>query len=61
MMTPSDIDNDDFDVKSSNDNSAILEVSSIATGAIVKQESRDLDYVNNSNYSTSVDGSMVSY
>lgn len=60
MMTPSDIENEDFDVKSSNANSAILEVSSIASGTIVKQDSRDLDHVNcNSNYSTSVDGSMI--
>lgn len=37
--------------------SAILEVSSMAVGGIVKQESRDVDFL--SNYSTSIEGSVV--
>lgn len=60
MMTASETDTEDFDIKSSNDNSAILEVSTISTGTIPKQEFRDPDYISNSNYSTSVEGSVVS-
>lgn len=39
------------------EDSAILEVSSMAVGGIVKQESRDVDYL--SNCSTSIEGSVV--
>jgi hypothetical protein len=39
------------------EDSAILEVSSMAVGGIVKQESRDVDFL--SNCSTSIEGSVV--
>lgn len=39
------------------EDSAILEVSSMAVGGIMKQESRDVDYL--SNCSTSIEGSVV--
>lgn len=39
------------------EDSAILEVSSMAVGGIVKQENRDVDYL--SNCSTSIEGSVV--
>lgn len=55
MMTPTNA----FDEESNGKvNSAILEVSSMSAGGIVKQESRDVDIL--SNYSTSVEGSVVS-
>lgn len=39
------------------EDSAILEVSTMAVGGVIKQESRDNDFL--SNCSTSVEGSMV--
>lgn len=57
MMTASETDTEDFDSKAT-DNSAILEISTMSTSGITKQESRDPDL---SNYSTSVEGSVVSF
>lgn len=39
------------------EDSAILEISSMAVGGIMKQESRDVDFL--SNCSTSIEGSVV--
>ncbi|XP_046614279.1 sorting nexin-30-like [Neodiprion virginianus] len=53
MMTSSETDIDALDEKTMED-SAVLQVSSMAAGGLVKQESRDTD-----NYSTSIEGSVV--
>ncbi|XP_046420405.1 sorting nexin-30-like [Neodiprion fabricii] len=56
MMTSSETDIDALDEKTMED-SAVLQVSSMAAGGLVKQESRDTDFL--SNYSTSIEGSVV--
>ncbi|XP_046741932.1 sorting nexin-30-like [Diprion similis] len=56
MMTSSEADIDALDEKTMED-SAVLQVSSMAAGGLVKQESRDTDFL--SNYSTSIEGSVV--
>ncbi|XP_015592027.1 sorting nexin-30 isoform X1 [Cephus cinctus] len=56
MMTSSEAEVESFDEKAMGE-SAILEVSSMAAGGLVKQESRDTDFL--SNYSTSLEGSVV--
>lgn len=57
MMNSSETEVDTSDDKAMED-SAVLQVSSMAAGGLVKQESRDTDFL--SNYSTSVEGSVVS-
>lgn len=56
MMTSSETEVDNLEEKAMED-SAVLEVSSMAVGGLIKQESRDPDFL--SNYSTSVEGSVV--
>ncbi|XP_012251856.2 sorting nexin-30-like isoform X2 [Athalia rosae] len=56
MMTSLEAEVDSLQGRTMED-SAILEVSSMAAGGLVKQESRDVDFL--SNYSTSVEGSVV--
>lgn len=58
MMTASETEGEDFEKKQSNEGTAILEVSSMATSGIVRPDVRDPDFL--SNYSTSVEGSVVS-
>ncbi|XP_076235675.1 sorting nexin-30 isoform X2 [Calliopsis andreniformis] len=55
MMTSSETEVEALGEKGTED-SAILEVSTMAVGSVVKQESRDTDFL--SNYSTSVEGSV---
>jgi hypothetical protein len=52
MMTPTEIETDEHE-KETTDNTAVLEVSSMLTGGNIKQD----DVL--SNYSTSVEGSVV--
>ena len=56
MMTSSETDIEKLGDKETSE-SAVLEISSTATGGNVKQENRDVDYL--SNYSTSIEGSVV--
>lgn len=56
MMTSSEIEVENV-VERSTEDSAILEVSTMAIGGIIKQDSRDVDFL--SNCSTSVEGSVV--
>ena len=56
MMTSSETEVEALADKGTED-SAILEVSAMAVGGVIKQESRDNDFL--SNCSTSVEGSMV--
>lgn len=55
-MSSSEAEVDTLDEKTMED-SAVLQVSSMAAGGLNKQESRDTDFL--SNYSTSVEGSVV--
>ncbi|XP_043289848.1 sorting nexin-30-like [Venturia canescens] len=57
MMTASETESEDFEKKQSNEETAILEVSSMATSGIVRPDVRDPDFL--SNYSTSVEGSVI--
>ncbi|CAD1477482.1 unnamed protein product, partial [Heterotrigona itama] len=56
MMTSSEIEVENLSEKNAED-SAILEVSTMAVGGVIKQESRDVDFL--SNCSTSVEGSVI--
>lgn len=56
MMTSSETEVEALGEKGIED-SAILEVSTMAVGGVLKQESRDTDFL--SNCSTSVEGSVV--
>lgn len=56
MMTSSEIEVENLSEKNAED-SAILEVSTMAVGGVIKQETRDVDFL--SNCSTSVEGSVV--
>ncbi|XP_060830574.1 sorting nexin-30-like [Bombus pascuorum] len=56
MMTSSEIEVENLSEKNVED-SAILEVSTMAVGGVIKQESRDVDFL--SNCSTSVEGSVI--
>lgn len=56
MMTSSEIEVENLSEKNTED-TAILEVSTMAVGGVIKQESRDVDFL--SNCSTSVEGSVV--
>ncbi|KOC61592.1 Sorting nexin-30 [Habropoda laboriosa] len=56
MMTSSEIEVENLGEKNAED-SAILEVSTMAVGGVIKQESRDVDFL--SNCSTSVEGSVI--
>ncbi|OAD60077.1 Sorting nexin-30 [Eufriesea mexicana] len=56
MMTSSEIEVENLSEKNTED-TAILEVSTMAVGGVIKQESRDVDFL--SNCSTSVEGSVI--
>lgn len=56
MMTSSEIEVENLTEKNAEE-SAILEVSTIAVGGVIKQENRDVDFL--SNCSTSIEGSVV--
>lgn len=56
MMTSSEIEVENLTEKNAEE-SAILEVSTIAVGSVIKQENRDVDFL--SNCSTSIEGSVV--
>lgn len=56
MMTSSETDIEKLGENNAED-TAILEVSTMAVGGVIKQESRDTDFL--SNCSTSVEGSVV--
>lgn len=56
-MTASETETEDLENKRDTEDTAVLEVSSMATSGIVKPD-RDPDFL--SNYSTSVEGSVVS-
>lgn len=53
-MSENDVENSSERVT---DDSAILEVSTMAVGGVIQQESRDADFL--SNCSTSIEGSVV--
>ncbi|CAK9818141.1 Sorting nexin-30 [Anthophora quadrimaculata] len=56
MMTSSEIEVENLSEKNAED-TAILEVSTMAVGGVIKQENRDVDFL--SNCSTSVEGSVI--